>query len=107
MVVLRCVMPKTTDDHKRFSIVRGGVCGGSLTPAHDAGQEVERSGAKVANKAEHLQDISAIRPVDPSVHSQTDHKHCDHRYHQQDSAYVAFLNNVSCARNQPTHERRY
>ncbi len=86
-----------------FAVIGGGVGSHGSSPIHDAGKEIERAGADIADEAEDIEDVSAIGLIDAAVHAQADEEHAEHRDQQQQAADVALEQEVASAgESQPT-----
>src|SRR4030095_7525197 len=73
--------------------------------SHGADYHVKQARADITDKTQDVEHIPAIWFVDMPVHHHAQHKHEHDGEHEQQPANPLFLNEVSSAVNQPSHNR--
>lgn len=79
MRIRRCYkVQEAGDDQKGLAIIGRGVRRHHVAPIHNSRQKIKGSRAQIADEPEDVEDIAAIRLVDPALHAKTDQEHRDH-----------------------------
>src|SRR5215472_4288220 len=82
---------QTGHNHEFGSVIGGGKRDGSLSPIICQCEKVKPSRAHIANKAQNVENISAIRPIDAPLHREAKQKHGHNRNQQQEAANPTLL----------------
>src|SRR5579864_442829 len=97
---------QSSDDHKLRAVIRGCEGDRALTPIHCQRDNVEPARTDISNKSKNVENVPAIRLVNSPLHRESEQEKRNDRDEEQESAYPAFLDHVSRARDQPSHGRR-
>ncbi len=76
-----------------------------ISPVHGSGDEVESPCAQIADKSQHVEQVTGVKRVHLALHAEAGEEHHEHRRHQQQPANPAALNEVSEAGQEPSRDR--
>jgi len=97
---------QTGYDQELGAVVCSGVGDGAMSPVQGASDDIEPTRSQIADKAEDVKDIAAVKQIDVALRCQADQEHGDNGGHEQQAANPAPLDEVAGAGDQPSQSGR-
>src|SRR6185312_1981212 len=93
------------DEHKLCAVVGGSMGNCALAQVLRQADDVQAASSQVSNKAENVENVSTVRFVNVALHQQAKNEHDEDGSEQQEAANPALLDQVTCARDEPSDGR--